>query len=110
MQTRLYKMICNRATLGQWALKLRWSVLAGALMLLTNLGMAQILTNGGFESSLTGWSSSLSSGGSATFANSGSNMHKGSSCLLVTVSNAGTASNSVRMVSSSFAASSTNTY
>jgi len=110
MQIRLYKMICNRATLGQWALKLRWPVLAGALMLLTNLGMAQILTNGGFESSLTGWSSSLSSGGSATFANSGSNMHKGSSCLLVTVSNAGTASNSVRMVSSSFAASSTNTY
>jgi hypothetical protein len=77
---------------------------------LANLGTAQILTNGGFESGLSSWSSSLSGGGSATFTNSASNMHSGTNCLLVTVSNAGTASNSVQIVSSSFTASSSDTY
>lgn len=37
-------------------------------------------------------------------------MHNGTNCLLVTVSNAGSASNAVRIVSTLFPASSTNTY
>jgi len=72
--------------------------------------IAQILPNGGFESGLDGWSSSLSSGGSATFSNAATNQHNGTNCFLVTVSNAGTASNSVRIVSSSFTAYSSDTY
>jgi len=80
------------------------------LLLLANLAGAQILTNGGFESGLTGWSSSLSSSGSATFASATANMHSGTHCLLVTASNPGTASNSVQIVSSSFTASSSDTY
>ena len=71
---------------------------------------AQILTNGGFESGLASWSSSSSSGGSATFSNSATQMNNGTNCLFVTVSDAGTASNSVRIVGSSFAASSSDTY
>ncbi|MGA2246963.1 MAG: hypothetical protein ABSH48_18375 [Verrucomicrobiota bacterium] len=63
-----------------------------------------------FEAGLSGWSSSLSSGGSATFANAATNMHSGTNCLLVTVSNPGTASNSVQIISRSFSASSSDTY
>lgn len=80
------------------------------VLLPANFGMAQILTNGGFESSFTDWSSSLSSGGSATFANSATDVHNGTNALLVTVSNPGTASNSVQIISSSFTASSSDTY
>lgn len=80
------------------------------VLLVVNLGRAQILTNGGFESGLTGWSSNLSSGGAATFANTASCVHKGTNALLATVSNVGTKSNSVQIVSSSFAASSSDTY
>ena len=84
---------------------------AVVIMLLLAGGVeAQILTNGGFESGLSNWSSSLSSGGSATFVNVSTNMHSGTNALLVTVSNPGTASNSVRIVSSSFTASSSDTY
>jgi hypothetical protein len=79
-------------------------------LLLANLARAQLLTNGGFEAGLGSWSSSLSSGGTATFANVATNVHSGTNALLVTVSNAGTASNSVQLVSSSFAASSSETY
>ena len=71
---------------------------------------SQILTNGGFESGLSGWSSSLSSGGTATFGNSTSEVHSGTNALLVTVSNAGTTSNAVQIVSSTFAASRSDTY
>lgn len=81
-----------------------------ALILSAGLANGQILTNGGFESGLTGWSSSLSSGGSATFANNTSDIHSGTNALLVTVSNAGSASNSVQLVSSTFIASSNDTY
>jgi len=85
--------------------------LSVALALLpVNLTYAQILTNGGFEAGLGSWSSNLSSGGSATFANSSTNLHNGTNCLLVMVSNPGTVSNSVQMVSSAFAASSSDTY
>lgn len=52
----------------------------------------------------------MSSGGSATLVNMATNVHSGTNALLVTVSNAGTASNSVRLVSSPFTASSSNTY
>ena len=52
----------------------------------------------------------MSSGGSATFANAATNMHDGTNCLLVTVSNPGTASNSVQIISGSFTASSSDTY
>jgi hypothetical protein len=79
-------------------------------LLLANLARAQLLTNGGFEAGLGSWSSSLSGGGEATFANVATNVHSGTNALLVTVSNAGTASNSVQLVSSSFAASSSDTY
>ena len=71
---------------------------------------AQILTNGGFESGLGSWPSQLSGTGSATFVNVPTNMHSGTNALLVTVSSPGTASNSVQIVSSSFAASSSGTY
>jgi hypothetical protein len=80
------------------------------ILLQVNLAGAQILTNGGFEKGLSSWSSSLSSGGSATFANAATNTHSGTNCLLVTVGNPGTASNSVQIVGSSFAASSSDTY
>ena len=75
-----------------------------------NRAEAQILTNGGFESGLSNWSSSLSSSGAATFANDATYFHAGTNALMVTVSNAGTASNAVRIASASFTASSTNTY
>lgn len=84
--------------------------MAAINLLLVNLVCAQILTNGGFETSLSNWNSSVSTGGSATFANSGTNMHNGTNCLLVTVDNPGTASNSVQFVSSAFSASSADTY
>ncbi len=77
---------------------------------LATLSRAQILNNGGFETGLGSWSSVLSSGGAATFDNVATNVHSGTNALLVTVSNAGTASNSVQFVSSSFTASSSDTY
>jgi len=81
-----------------------------AVLLLANLAGAQLLTNGGFEKGLSNWNSGLSNGGSATFDNTATNMHSGTNALLVTVSNPGTASNSVQFVSSSFTASSSDTY
>lgn len=87
-----------------------WLFLVFIFLLWSNPVGAQILTNGGFESGLNIWSSSLSGSGAATFSNAAVNYHKGTNALLVTVSNPGSASNSVRMVSSSFNASSTNTY
>ena len=89
---------------------LPWKTLGLALLFLANLAGAQILTNGGFESGLNGWSSSLSSGGAATFANTTSNIHAGTNALQVSVSNAGTASNSVSFASGSFTANGSNTY
>jgi len=80
------------------------------VLLLVSPAGAQILTNGGFEAGLASWSSNLSGGGLATFANAAANMHNGTNCLLVTVSNPGPASNSVQIVSSSFAASNSDTY
>jgi hypothetical protein len=87
-----------------------WRLAVAILFLTGNWAGAQILTDGGFESGLSSWSSSLSSGGSATFANDFSYPHNGTNCLQVTVSNAGTASNSVKIVSSSFTANSSDTY
>ena len=79
-------------------------------LLLPSLAAAQLLTNGGFEQGLASWTTSLSSGGAATFANSTSDIHTGTNVLLVSVSNVGTASNSVRLVSSSFSANSSDLY
>ncbi|HWF20246.1 MAG TPA: DUF5005 domain-containing protein, partial [Verrucomicrobiae bacterium] len=110
MKARRHKILCNRPTRHRWALRCRWSLLAGVVLLVANLGQAQILTNGGFESGLAGWSSSFSSGGVGTFANVADYIHSGSSALEVTVSNPGTATNSIRIVSSSFNANSSNTY
>lgn len=84
--------------------------LAALLLGLTPLANAAILSNGDFESGLVGWSSSQSSGGSATFAMDPTYFHKGNYALRVMVNNPGTASNSVRIVSAAFNASSTNTY
>ncbi|MGC3959647.1 MAG: hypothetical protein QM813_17375 [Verrucomicrobiota bacterium] len=75
-----------------------------------HLASAAILSNGGFESGLIAWTNSLSSGGAATFSTEPTYFHKGASALRVSVSNAGSASNSVRIISTSFSASSTNTY
>ncbi|HWD94342.1 MAG TPA: DUF5005 domain-containing protein [Verrucomicrobiae bacterium] len=86
------------------------ALLAGALVMLAFGAGAQILTNGGYESGLTGWTNFLSSGGSAAFAKDSIYPRKGTNALRVTVSNPGSASNSVRTVSASFNASSTNTY
>lgn len=79
-------------------------------LLLANWGRAQILTNGGFESGLTGWISGVSSGGAATFTNTVAYAHKGVKALLVTVSNAGQSSNSVQIISHPFTANSSDTY
>ena len=80
------------------------------LFLLAGPAGAQILTNGGFESGLGGWSSQLSGTGAATFVNVATNTHSGTNALRVTVSNRGSTSNAVQMVSSSFTASGSDTY
>ena len=69
-----------------------------------------ILGNGGFESGMTGWSSNLGSGASATLMTSTTNFHAGANGLIALVANPGTASNSVQLVHSSFVASSNDTY
>lgn len=79
-------------------------------LFLAHSAHAQILTNGGFESGLTGWSTNLLGGGAATFADTTTDIHSGTNALLVTVTSAGSATNSIRLVSSSFAASSADTY
>ena len=87
---------------------LRWLAVAVVLLLVIRAG-AQILSNGGFENDRIGWTSHLSGGGAATFGDNSSS-HWGTNCLLATVSAAGSASNSVQLVSSSFTASSADTY
>lgn len=79
-------------------------------LLLAGCAHAQILSNGGFESGLTGWSTQLSSGGTATFASTKSDIHTGTNALLITVTATGSATNSVQLESSSFAAGSSDTY
>lgn len=86
------------------------AMLACALIFFATVAGAQNLTNGSFESGLTGWTNSLSNGGSASFANDAIYPHKGTNALRVTVVNPGSSSNSVRTVSASFDASGTNTY
>jgi hypothetical protein len=81
-----------------------------ALLIWGDVATAQILTNGGFESGLSNWSTSLSSAGVATFSNEATYFHTGTNALRVTVISAGTASNSVSIVSARFTASGTNTY
>ena len=71
---------------------------------------AQVLNNGDFESGLSGWTTSITSGGSASFSNNTANIHSGTNALLITVSNVGTTSNAVQLASTSFLASQTNTY
>lgn len=85
-------------------------LLTVTLVLFARHAGAALLTNGGFESGLTGWSTSLSSGGAATFSSEQTNYHKGTNALKVTVSNPGSASNSVRIVSTAFTASNDSTY
>lgn len=87
-----------------------WLFLALVFALWSNAVRAQILTNGGYESGLAGWTNSLSSGGSAAFANDTTYPHQGTNALRVTVINPGSASNSVKTLSASFNASATNTY
>lgn len=91
-------------------IRVGWLFFALVFALGNNAATAQILTNGGFESGLTGWTNSLSSGGSAAFAKDAIYPHQGTNSLRVIVTNPGTASNSVRTVSASFNASGTNTY
>src|ERR1035437_6197950 len=92
------------------SLSAAWLAAVGIMLLLPGGVEAQILSNGGVESGLGRWRSQLSGTGSATFVNVSANMHSGTNALLVTVSNPGTASNSVQIVSSSFTASSSDTY
>ena len=68
------------------------------LLTLAQFNTAQILTNGGFEAGLGSWSSHVSGTGSAIFVKVATNVHSGTNALLVTVSNAGTVSNSVQIV------------
>jgi hypothetical protein len=98
------------ARLGRGPVAARKCLLVLACLLLGQAGRSQILTNGGFESGWSGWTTNVSSGGAATFANNTTDIHSGTNALLVTVSNAGTASNSVQLVSSSFAANSSDMY
>ncbi len=72
--------------------------------------LAPILANGGFERGMTNWTPVLQNGGSASFTTVSTNVHSGNQTLLVTVNNPGTASNSVRLVSGPFNASSSGTY
>ena len=70
----------------------------------------QILNNGGFESGLVNWSTRLSGGGRASFTTISNLVHSGKTALKIAVTQAGTLSNSVQLIHTSFAASSTNTY
>lgn len=56
-----------------------------------------LLTNGGFENNLTGWSTATNNGSNATFTitNDVLHVHSGSQGLIVNVINTGTANNSV---------------
>ena len=85
-------------------------VLSLVLMLCSRPARAQILTNGGFESGFSGWTDALSNGGVATFSNQNSIIQDGTNALRVVVSNPGTATNSVSMVSTPFNASSNDIY
>jgi hypothetical protein len=98
----------SRLVTKNWLAK--WFYPALFILLNCDLTGAQILSNGGFESGLTGWNTSLSNGGSATFANSTSDIHSGTNALLITVANAGNTPTSVRLFSSPFSASSSDTY
>ena len=69
-----------------------------------------ILGNGGFENSLSGWSTNLNSGGSATFVVTNSFKHYGKQALMVSVDSPGTGTKSVQLVHSAFAASPDDTY
>ena len=79
-------------------------------LLLAGAAHAQIISNGGFESGMSGWTNTLSNGGAATFSITTSTVHSGANALQVSVTNAGTSSTSVQTVHSSFNASSSNTY
>lgn len=81
-----------------------------ALLLGSISSHAQILVNGGFESGWNNWSSSLSDGGTATFSITNNYIHNGTNALLVAVTKPGSASNSVRIVSTPFKASTNDTY
>jgi hypothetical protein len=83
---------------------------AALVLLLANPAVAQILTNGGFESGITGWSTRLSNGGAATLGDMATNVQSGTNALLVTVSSAGTASNAVQLMSSPFTVGSSDIY
>jgi hypothetical protein len=58
-----------------------------------------VLTNGGFEDNLTGWSTATNNGSNATFTitNDPLHTHGGSQGLIVNVANIGTANNSVSL-------------
>ena len=89
-----------------------WRRLAGILVLMVSATICwakPILANGGFEAGLSHWSPKLRAGGNAKFADSTAR-HGGTNALLVTVAAAGTASNSVQLVSRSFQASRADTY
>ncbi len=79
------------------------------LLVLTATG-GIILGNGGFENSLSGWSTNLNSGGSATFVVTNSFKHYGKQALMVSVDSPGTGTKSVQLVHSAFAASPDDTY
>lgn len=107
--------ISVRSRLPSAKLANRMTAASPPLLILLSLFLAgvvhaQILTNGGFESSLTGWSTNVLGGGVATFADTMSDVHSGTNALLITVAGAGSDTNSIQLVSSSFAANSSDTY
>ncbi len=95
--------------------QIKYVLLMGLVFALFLLGCArpacaQILSNGGFEAGLSNWSARLAVGGAAVFANTTSDIHSGTNACLISVSDAGTSPNSVRLVSSTFTASAADTY
>lgn len=68
----------------------RTLLLLSAALLTALCTSAQILSNGGFEQGLTGWTNSSSSGGVATFTLDNTNAHTGTVSLKAAVSQTGT--------------------
>ncbi len=75
-------------------------------------GPKALMTNGGFENNLTGWTTATTNNSNATFTitNAPLHVHTGSQALVVNVTNVGTASNSVTLSATPVAVSDTGYY
>jgi hypothetical protein len=75
-------------------------------------GPQPLMTNGGFENNLSGWTTTTTNNSSATFTitNAALHVHTGSKALIVNAANTGTASNSVTLSATPVALSDTGYY